>query len=474
MSNKKIFIVLSVLTILSMLVACAPAATQAPVPPTSAPQIIEVTKMVEGTPVKEQVVVTATAAPTANPYDENAKITVWIDTTRQAAIDAFTKKYPDKAKLLNVVLVDRGQFPAKVLLFNNTGQGWPDVVFAESSIVGRTADVAHNFPLDLNDWVSKDIQSGFAPGALGACTFDGHLYCLRNDLAQMVLYYNKPLMDKFGYKVPTTWEEYQDLSDSVAKDHPGYILGSFGDGWGFRTYFTPAHCPFGEVLATSQVKVALDDPRCVKAAGLVDHMLKNGTMAPYDPFDPAFVKIANDNKLLMMVAASWFGEYIFSGKTDGLYYKTAEKQLGVALPLKWKDQDKAETDAQGGAAWTVSRHTKNPQLAVDLIVFITTQPDYAGTGPTFPAYIPVAQIWKKTVENNPLYVNGGEAYAVWEQAAGMVSSLYTEPRYDEIAPMTEVVKGLLKDKKTVAESLKGLQDKLVPLAESQGYEVITK
>ena len=40
------------------------------------------------------------------------------------------------------------------------------------------------------------------------CTVNGSVYCLRNDLAQNVLWYNKTLMDKWGYQVPATWEQY--------------------------------------------------------------------------------------------------------------------------------------------------------------------------------------------------------------------------------------------------------------------------
>ena len=91
----------------------------------------------------------ATPAPAENPYDDNAPITVWIDADRQPAFDAYVAAHPDKANLLKAVTVDREQFPAKVLLFNNTNQGWPDVVFAEPRLVGRVADDAHHFPLDL-------------------------------------------------------------------------------------------------------------------------------------------------------------------------------------------------------------------------------------------------------------------------------------------------------------------------------------
>ncbi len=102
------------------------------------------------------------ACTNANPYDDNAPITVWIDQPRQPAIDAFLKANPDKASLIKAVVVDREQFPSKVLLFNNTNQGWPDVVFAEPRLVARVADAAHNFPLDLTGWVPADTINNYS------------------------------------------------------------------------------------------------------------------------------------------------------------------------------------------------------------------------------------------------------------------------------------------------------------------------
>ena len=224
--NKPLYAVVVVLMFALLLAACGAPAAPAPVVVTAPPQVIEVTKVVAGTPVTEKVVVTATPEPTVSPYDDNAPITVWIDADRQPAFDAYVKAHPDKANLLKAVTVDREQFPAKVLLFNNTDQGWPDVVFAEPRLVGRVADDAHHFPLDLKPWVPADVLSGYA--GMDGCTFGDKVFCLRNDLAMFVFYYNKPLMDKFGYTVPSTWEEYQDLSDKLSQGASWLLSGDLG------------------------------------------------------------------------------------------------------------------------------------------------------------------------------------------------------------------------------------------------------
>ncbi len=414
----------------------------------------------------------ATAVVTSTPVsaqDDNAPITVWIDQDRQPNVDAYLKAFPDKAKLIRPVIVDREQFPAKVLLFNNTNQGWPDVVFAEPRLVGRVADAAHQFPLDLKPLVPADTIKGFA--GMDGCTFGDKIYCLRNDLAQFVVYYNKPLMDKFGYTAPKTFEDLQALSDKVAKDHPGYLLGTFGDGWTFISFFDASGCPSHELVNDNKLKIDMTDTRCIRAAKLVDHMVANGTLWNTDYFDASFVKQVNDNKLLMVSMASWAWG-VFGGTKDSTYYKTAEHQLGIAAPLKWAAEDKAQTAAMGGAAWTVSQHTKNPKLAVDLVTWLTTSPDLWAKTTNFPAYKALMPLWQKNVSSNALFAN--DPFPVMSDAASLISPLDKWPRFDLISPLNEVVKGAQTDKVTIESVLPKVAEKFTPLAEAQGYEVVNK
>ena len=406
-----------------------------------------------------------TEAPAEITYDENAPITVWIDQDRQPYIDAYKAANPDKADLIEEAIVDREQFPSKVLLFNNTNQGWPDVVFGEPRFVGRVADAAHNFPLDLKPWVDADVLNNY--DGMAGCTFGDQIFCVRNDLAQYVLYYNKPLMDEFGYAVPTTWEEYQDLSDKVAAEHPGYLLGTFGDGWTFLAYFDPSGCPSHELVDDNTFKVDMSDGRCVRAAKLVDHMIANKTLWNTDYFDATFVQQQNDNKVLMVPMASWAW-----GVFNGTYYLTAEHQLGVAPPLKWEDQEQAIDVAQGGAGWMVSRHTKNPKLATELIVWLTTNEDLWSTIPNFPAYKPIQALFQDQVSGNDIFAN--DPFPAMQEAAGLLGPLDKWPRFDLISPLTEVVKGAYQENATIESVLNMVAEKLTPLAQTEGYEVVNQ
>ncbi|MGA3056928.1 MAG: hypothetical protein ABSE70_02650 [Candidatus Limnocylindrales bacterium] len=413
-----------------------------------------------------------TATSAAPSIDMTTPITVWIDQPRQPAIDAYIAAHPAAKSAIKSVIVDRETFPSKVLLFNNTGSGWPDVVFAEPRLVARVADAAHNFPLDLTGKVPADQLANYS--GLSNCTFNGKVYCVRNDLAQMVTYYNKPLMDKFGYTVPTTFEEMQALSDKVAKDHPGYLLGTLGDGWTFLSFFEASGCPTHNVKDAGTLLINVADPACVRAANLVDHMIANKTLWNTDYFDASFVKQANANKLLMMIAPDWAALGTFKGTyyTDKTSPKVTDKFLAVAAPLKWAADAKAQTGAMGGAGWTVSQHTKNVSLSVDLIEWVTQNAGFWKGTTNFPAYKPLQAEFQAAVSSDPIFAS--DPFPAMAAAADLISPLDNWPRFDLIAPLNTVVKDAYSKKQTVLATLPEVVTAFTPLAQAQGYNVVSQ
>ncbi len=427
-----------------------------------------VVKVESTTIVSKESVVTATPAPTVNPYNDAAPITVWIDAARKPMADLWAKTHPDQANLVKFELVDRGQFASKVLLFNNSGSGWPDVVFAEPSIVQKVADAAHDFPGDLTPWVDPAIIKNFVPGSLDPCySPDKKLLCLRNDLAPNVLWYDKTLMDKFGYKVPTTWEEFQALGDKLVQEHPGYIMGTADNEPTF--YMWASGCPVAHPLSVSEVVINAEDNKCVRVAKMIDHMVANGSLSNLGPFDPKYIAYGNSGKLLMMTCAAWCGDYVF----NGTYYKPEQlkNQLAAALPPKWQADDKAYTGNWGGAAWMVSKHTVNPKLAVSIAVYMTTDLNVTQIVGTMPAYGPAADAWAKKLDSSKLYASN--PYEVMKQATGMVNPNFTDVvRYDlnlGFKPFLAAVEA----KKPTVDTLKDVQSTLVDLAQKEGYSVKT-
>jgi len=302
------------------------------------------------------------------------------------------------------------------------------------------------------------------------CIFGGKVYCLRNDLAQFVTYYNAPLMTQFGYTVPTTWEDYQALSDKVAKDHPGYLLGTFGDGWSFLSFFEASGCPTHQLLPDGSLNINVTDPKCVRAASLVDHMIANKTLYNTDFFNTQFDALITANKLLMMEGPAWmWGSF---GGAKGDWYTTADHQLGVAAPFKWAADPAPMVAAMGGAAWTVSRHTQNPKLAVALITFVTEDKTLWTGSENFPSYKPIQSLWQQAVSSNPLFAN--DPYPIFAAAADEISPLDNWPRFDLISPLTQFTQDTYQKKLTVSANLNEVTTLFTPLAQDQGYTVVNK
>jgi multiple sugar transport system substrate-binding protein len=384
-------------------------------------------------------------------------------------VQIYQQLFPDKARLIDFEEVDRNQFPADVLRFNQQGQGWPDVVFAETNLVAQVVDSQHDYPIDLKPELSAQVLNNFEPHANDACTFDGKLLCLRHDTAPMVLYYNKPLMDRFGYSVPTTWQGYQAVAERVASEHPGYIVGSFGDAWGFKAYFDASGCPSSWLLGDNKVYINFGDARCVRAAKLVDTLLADGTLAPYPYFDSSFNQIAQDDKLLMLVAPTWMALSTFGGTPASEYYSTADHQLGVAAPLRWDGDAQVMTSTMGGGAWAVSKHTKNLPLAIDFITWMVGAPEFWNITPDYPVYMPVQPAWEKAASANPLFAN--DPFPVMQAASQEISPLYTLPSYDVMAVLGEYVGRALSQGKTIESLLPDLQSAMVAQATAAGYQV---
>jgi len=98
---------------------------------------------------------------------DDKPITIWIDTTRQAAVDAFVKANPDKASLIKTEIVDRAEFAQKVLLFNNTGT----TTLIQATKLTAAAGIASSFGLlsgMMLGWFGWKTRHGFKKD-VGGC-----------------------------------------------------------------------------------------------------------------------------------------------------------------------------------------------------------------------------------------------------------------------------------------------------------------
>ncbi|MDY7085283.1 MAG: extracellular solute-binding protein [Actinomycetota bacterium] len=339
--------------------------------------------------------------------DDKAEITVWVDADRTGAVDAFKKAHPDVP--VKVVTYDgsangSNSFRTKMQLFDRAGNGWPDVVFSTQNNDAAWASQKSNgkqaFAAVLSDGlIPQATLDGFTPGSLNPCTVDGKVYCLRNDLAQVVLWYNKSLLGKFGYTVPTTWQEYQALGEKVAREHPGYIVGTVGDAWTPEVFFWASKCQANNITGPKSVTVNTDSTECKRAASMLDTLIKNGTTPSISVFTPEFVK-KYSGKVLVMPGPAWYAGAIFNNPQS---LNVGKGELGVAAPPAWQGEP-AVTGNVGGGTWFISSHSKNLKAAAKFTEFVTTADDYqVNVAPGYPAHAAAATKWIKKQESSGYY-----------------------------------------------------------------------
>ncbi|KQV74230.1 sugar ABC transporter substrate-binding protein [Aeromicrobium sp. Root344] len=404
--------------------------------------------------------------------DKNSTITVWVDATRVPAVKAFQKANPSiKVKTVTYDGSANGSnsFKTKMSLYDRAGKGWPDVVFSSQNndASWATQGVAGKQPFAARldkGLIPAGTLSGFAKGALNPCTVDGGVYCLRNDLAQTVLWYDNSLLKKFGYAVPKTWEEYQALGEKVAKEHPGYIVGSVGDTWTPEVFMWSSKCQANDVTDIRKVTVKTDSTECKRAASMLDTLVADKSLTKLSVFTPDFVKTYT-GKVLLMPGPAWFAGAIFNNKES---LNVPKGRLGVSAPLAW-DGDSAVAGNVGGGTWFISSHSKNLANAAKFAEFVTTDDAYqVDLGPGYPAYAAAADKWVKKQESSGYYATDLSGLTA---AAGLVWDGWGFPSFSQEAIWAKTITPLVSSGKSIEDNLGTWATAIKNQAKVNGYQV---
>ena len=397
---------------------------------------------------------------------KDGALTVWVDATRVEAAKLYQRQHPDVK--LDIVTYDgdangSNYLQTKVQLFNRTHKGWPDLVFSsQNNEVTWAVDAGFAAPLNKG-LIPTATLTDFADGANNVCTVNGTLYCLRNDLSQAVLWYNAPLLKKFGYQVPTTWEEYQQLGEKVAKEHPGYLVGDAGDSFTPEIYLWASKCGANHITGPKSVSVNTSSEACTKMAKLMDVLIKNKSMSISGVFSTDFGKNQAD-KVMLMPGPAWYGGALFEGT-----FKTPAKQIAAAPIPQWKGETSPSTGNVGGGTWLLSQHSEHIKAATDFLKWVTTDNAYQGKkAPGFPAYAPAAEVWLKGQNSSGYFASDLNAL---KTASSQVWPGWGSGQFSQEAIWAATVKPGITQGKTIESLLPAWQDSIVKYAKADGYKV---
>ena len=401
----------------------------------------------------------------------DSPITVWIDASREPAITAFREAHPDipiEFEVYDGNAGGSGTFQTKVALMDQSGEGWPDVVFSsqQNDAIWASQENAgvQPYAAPLNKGLlPEDFLDGFAAGSLDYSTVDGTVYGLRNDLAQVVTYYNQNLLDEFGYEVPTTWEEYGELGDKLAEEHPGYILGSLGDAFMTYVYYAGSESPVFQAEGT-EFSTDTTDKNTQKITKILDRMLENGTLVQDSFFSATFADKYSD-KIVALPGPVWYTGSIFQGALE-----VPAGEIGVAAPLSWEGGEPA-TGNVGGGIWYASSHSKNLDAVTEFLTFVTSAPEFqVEASSAYPAYTEAAEGWLAKLDETNYFVND-DFKEIMQSAADSIWPGWSVTKWSpETAWATVVIPGIAEGK-SIESLLPTWEEKLKNEATVNGYTV---
>jgi multiple sugar transport system substrate-binding protein len=324
------------------------------------------------------------------PSDARATLTVFDfgDANAQKvykdAIARFNKRYPNVT-----VRDDYSPFP----------QGWgqyinnlrtraasglvPDVVAI--AIEGVRATVTQGLMLPLDDFIASDPDSqtylkDVAPALHDALKVGGKTYYLTREWNNMCIHYNTKAFADAGIERPKddwTWDDFLAIAQKLTKGEAGNKTFGFG-----LPFFNFALQPWFHTNGTSGLsadwrKSNLDDPKVLESVKFVHSLVHEHKVAPSveGTGGNAIFAIFAGGKIAMTGGGHWpLGTYLANN------FKTMD---AIYWPRKT-----AGTTVFGSGGWGITRQSKNPQLAWELIKDFTsfeTDKAIAAVGAAIPA-----------------------------------------------------------------------------------------
>ena len=310
-------------------------------------------------------------------------------------------------------------------------------------------------------------SSDLAPST-AQCTVNGTQYCVQDNLAQVVLWVNKKLMDQFGYQVPTTWQQWAALGQKAQSEHPGFIVGNIGDSFSHWIYLWGDQCPL-EQLKEGKLVINSGDNHCTRMASLVDPLIKNGSVPPLSVFTPDFAKKYGGatDKVLLMPGPAWYAQALF----DSTLHIPAG-QMTASGALQWEGETPVTTGQVGGGPWIVSRHSKNTSAAGDFVTWVTTvfNPTGKDARAGYPAYGPLADTWLAQQAKNPYFA--ADPTPALKQAADQIWPGWNLVTYPDQPVWSNTVVTKLVAGQSLSSQLEPFGDALAQTAKAAGYQVV--
>ena len=320
--------------------------------------------------------------------------------------------------------------------------------------------LANHF-IDLKDSIPADQVSANFPAIVDNNTVEGRLVAMPWFTDAGILYYRKDLLDKAGKAPPKTWQE---LSETAKAIQDAERAGGNDKMWGF-VYQAKAYegltCNAiewvdsfgGGTIVATDGKVTINNPKAADALTWARSTI--GTISPEGVLnyteEEARGVFQSGNAVFMR---NWPYAWALGQAGDS----PVKGKMGVvALPMGGADGK--HTGALGGWELAVSKYSKSPKEAADLVKFLTSSAEQkrraivGAYNPTIPALYKDQEV----LSANPFF---GDLYETFVNAVARPSKT-TGAKYNQVSSeFFNAVHGVLSGTNKPDAALAGLEKKL--------------
>lgn len=142
--------------------------------------------------------------------------------------------------------------------------------------------VAGNKFTPLDDVLEGGLREEFVAGTLEAYEKEGKTYGLPLELNTVYVYYNKAIFDEYGLEAPETYDEFEQVINTLNENNVTPIALGNRDSWtGSMWYMYLADRIGGTDVLTNAINRtgSFEDPALVEAAAKVQEMVENNAFA---------------------------------------------------------------------------------------------------------------------------------------------------------------------------------------------------
>ena len=308
--------------------------------------------VVAGRPARAQAPRTITMAVWANEAEDGAF---------RAAIAKYTALHPDVSIKLEV----GGTGPQYYQQMDTrlAGRQAPDIFRVQYQQVGRYA--SSRALVDLGKYLDVGDTADIAPAFMQAVTFKGRPYAMPHHTDTFALYYNRDMMQKAGITPPTSLDQSWSWPDFIRVAQQLKAGGApFGFAMSWQNGTAYRWLPFlyqhgGQLLSDDLGKSQLSTPAGIETIAWTQSWFR-------DKLVPPSTSIKSSEQSQNLFANGTVG--MLMGGNWQIPFLT--KNMAAPWGVTYMPRDLAMASDLGGNCLAVTRDSKAPELAADVVRFM--------------------------------------------------------------------------------------------------------